>query len=283
MLSPDGYAFLNITHPLCAWATYRAVLVSQQAASDQPGFVSVWMATLLSAANPGRTSFEFELERVRREKFPDRVSRLTGLYCFLSLEDAEKAANLWGATGNNHFRKEYLAELHLGDATGRDQLDSGWITYAPRDNDGFLTATDWMKDYWSGKQYPGKDPIWETLVHGRVSVLGTQLRERAYDIVKERWTDSLCLLEISRLAAWIESDLGNLSAYLRQDGDDLLLEFCMDMRDAKDPEFLKRLGELLESDHPVNHADIRPHFENDSFGRTPDMKDFGFRRPIATF
>jgi hypothetical protein len=34
MLTTDAYAFLNINDPVCAWATYRRVLVS---APEEPG------------------------------------------------------------------------------------------------------------------------------------------------------------------------------------------------------------------------------------------------------
>jgi len=43
-LKTDGWAFLNIANPMCAWATYRGVLVS---IPTGPGFISVWSASLL--------------------------------------------------------------------------------------------------------------------------------------------------------------------------------------------------------------------------------------------
>jgi hypothetical protein len=44
MLSTDAYAYLNVDNPICAWATYRGVLVTPPA---EPGFLSVWTAGLL--------------------------------------------------------------------------------------------------------------------------------------------------------------------------------------------------------------------------------------------
>lgn len=283
MLTTDGYAFLNINHPVCAWATYRSFLVSTEVISKQGSFVSVWLASLLSRDNPGPISVEFEIEKVRRALFPDSVSRLTGLYCFLSLEDAEKAANLWGTNGQNHFRAKYLAELYLGETTGRDRLDSNWITYAPHDENGFLTTTHWIADYWRGKPSPQKDPIWETLVRGKIVVLGTELPKRAYEIIRKRFPDSLTLLENARLGAQVGSDIGNLSGFLLKDGDEIRLTYLMDMRDAKNPVFLEKLGELMKSGHPVNWADIRPNFEKGTFGRTPDLRPFEFRWPKGVF
>lgn len=279
MLSTDGYAFLNINHPLCSWATYRGCLVSSAAASDEPGFVSVWMATMLYVENNGALSREIEIDRVRQAKYPDKISRLSGLYCFLDLESAERAANLWGSSGRNHFRPEYLAELNLSEATGRDRLDSNWITYAPVDSSGAITETDWIDHHWQGEPSPGKDPIWETLLEGRALVLGTNLRDEAYKIIKKNFPDSLCLLEIARQAAWVGSDMGNIAAQLFEDGDEWGLRFLFDMREANDQDFLAKLDRLKKEDHPINWADMRPHLEEGTFGKVPDMGPYEFMRP----
>ncbi len=272
MIATDGYAYLNIAHSLCAWATYRGTLVSSQAGTTSLGTVSIWLALLIEISDPDRMSFESKIEKVRLEKFPHCVSRLTGLYCFLTLDDAERAGRLWG----DHFKPEHLAELTLVEATGRERHDSNWILYPPRDQ-------EWIEKYWRGDAMPGHEPIWETLVNGRIDVLGTELRKRAYKLVKQRWPESLMLLEIGRQAAWVGSDLGNIAGFLAEDGDDLVLTYAMDMRDADKPEFLAKLDELKKGGHPINWADMKSHIENDTFGCVPDMKEFMFRRPKALF
>ena len=69
-------------------------------------------------------------------------------------------------------------------------------------------------------------------------VLGTELRQRAYETIKREFPRRLALLEIARLAAWAESDLGNIRAWLHDEGDNVALHYLMDMRDANDPKFL---------------------------------------------
>lgn len=273
MLSTDAYAFLNINHPLCAWATYRGMLVC---APPEPGFLSVWTAGTMRAENPARIDRELILEPARLAQFPDRISRLRGMYRFLDIESADHACASW-ASSANHFRAENLAELHLGEAgPKRDRLDSNWITHAPENEDGFLTEVAWIPSYWAGEPYPNATPIWETLVEGRMIVLGTSLREQAYAAIKRCFPDSLTFLEIARQAAWVGSDLGNICAWLGQDGDDL--KYLMDMRDAENPDVVKRLEQLKRSGHPINWADMAPHIAQHSFGRVPDLRPFGFRR-----
>jgi hypothetical protein len=255
MLSTDAYAFLNIRDPVCAWATYRSVLVCAQ---PRPGFLSVWSAGILRMDDAARINRELVLESVRASQFPERISRLRGMFCFLDVTSAEKACS-WSTGPNSHFRPEFLAELSLSEAgERRDRLDSNWISFAPRTDQGYLTTIDWVPHCWAGTPYPGHTPVWETLIDGRLIVLGTTLKERAYQIIKTNFPASLAFLEIGRQAAWVGSDLGNVFAYLREDGDDLVLEYALDMRDAEDPAFLEKLQQLKQDGHPINWADLTP-------------------------
>ncbi len=271
-LTTDGYIFLDINRPYVAWATYRSVLISPPNIQDSNGrFVSWWQADL--HRNSTHVKREIAIEEVRVQKFPGRVSRLNGIFCFLDKENAIDAADHWGG----HFKTENLAEVNLLEAQGRDQLDSNWITYA--DSNTVLPSVDWITRYWRGEPYPGKKPIWETLVEGKVAVLGTALRKQAYEIVRTNWPDSLMYLEISRLGAWIGSDIGSMSVYMAEDAEKYNFTFCMDMRDADNKNFLNRLSQLIKTGHPVNYADVKPHYDKGSFGKVPDMSSFQFSCP----
>lgn len=277
MLTTDAYAFLDVDRPLCAWATYLGVLVS---APNQPGFVSVWTAGLLHNSASGRVSFETAIEAVRATKFPHRISRLRAMFCVPDRESAVRAYS-WDDGRRTHFQPEYLAELSLSQAgPRRDRLDANWITYAPTDRNGFLTDDSWIPRYWAGDAFPDKSPIWEVLVDGRLIVLGTDIRKRAYEAIKSEFPHSLMLLEIARQAAWAGSDLGSICAFVHKEGEDLVLDYAMNMEDADNPEFLSKLKSLKESGHPINWADMVRHIANDSFGRTPDLRTYGFRRPL---
>jgi hypothetical protein len=225
-LSTDAYAYLDINDPVCAWAAYRSVLVSAGAAASkgEAGLISLMSAGLMRAGRQSRLSNELILENFRRVRHPNRVSRLSGMYCFLDIESAQRAAALWGSF-RNHFRPEYLVELHIQTSFSRDRLDSNWITLSSRDENGFFIGDlNWIDRYWGGEPFPDRLPIWETLLEGRMVVLGTELRKRAYDVIKEKFPNSLGLLEIARLAAWVGSDLGNTAAWLAEEGDDIALQ-----------------------------------------------------------
>ena len=266
-----GFAFLDICRPYVAWATYRSVLITPPTVHVPNGrFVSWWRAHLLR--DPLHLARELSLERVRAQHFPERISRLVGMFCFLDRDCAERATACGG-----HFRAENLAELSLNEAVGRDRLDANWITHA--DPRAVGPNGEWTSRYWQGEPYPGATPVWETLVEGKVVVLGTELRERAYLVVRAHWPGSLMLLEVSRLGAWIGSDIGSIGVFMAEGPTDYEFKFLLDMRDADDHGFLDRLRQLMGSGHPVNWADIGPHYERGSFGETPDMSPFEFRCP----
>src|SRR5690242_16290602 len=120
-LKTDGWTYLNVSNPLCAWATYRGALVS---IPNEGGFISVWSASLLKNGDPHRIAREVAIERCRLQFYPNRVSRLRGMYCFDDLQSAERALE-WG----NHFKVQNLAELSFAEVVRGDRLDANWITY----------------------------------------------------------------------------------------------------------------------------------------------------------
>jgi hypothetical protein len=202
------------------------------------------------------------------------------MFCVLDADSASRACS-WDLARKTHFQPEFLAELNLSEAgVRRDKLDANWITYASIDKGGNLTDTSWIQNYWAGFPYPNEDPIWETLVDGRLRVLGTDVRQRAYRAIKSEFPDSLMFLEIARLAAWVGSDLGAISTFVRREGDEMVMEYLMDMRDADDRQVLGKLAALKESRHPINWDDMKAHIEQESFGRVPDLRPYGFRRPL---
>ncbi len=189
---------------------------------------------------------ELAIEQERMSSCPDRVSRLTGLYFFEDADSACKAGQRW----DGNFREEHLAEVELAGRPRISRYDSEWITYRMADAD-----ASWLPNYLAGRS-PGPRPLWELLVEGRGYVLGTRVRERAYETLKRQWPKSLGLLELSRVAVELDSDLGLSVPILWRDGDIARLRVCLNFEDAKNPEFLERFRTYSG---PKNTADLNPH------------------------
>lgn len=263
----QAFAYLDIDHPVVAWGAYRGVLVSAHAEARLPKApVSMMFAGIVQHQNNARLHNEFRIEHVRAERFPHQVSRLTGMYFFTDGGQAESALE-WGG----HFRSENLAELEVRPVRPCSMVDANWITHAEVDGNGRIdpAATKWIENYWAGEPF-SDSPVWETIVDGRAVIFGTDLRQRAYNLVARAFSNALDTLEIARLAATVGSDLGQTSAWVTRTAvDRFRLEYYLDMRDAENPEFLDQLG---KHDGPRNWKDIA--LGKETFG-LPDFRPFG--------
>ncbi len=267
MPSPfEAFAYLDIDHPVVAWSAYRGVLVSAHAEARPPEApVSMMFAGMIQHQNNARLHNELLIEGVRARQFPDHVPRLTGMFFFTDVAQT-RAAQSWGG----HFRSENLVEVEVRPDRPYSKVDANWITYAERDSNGRIdpTKADWIERYWAGEPC-GDHPVWETIVAGRAAIFGTVVRERAYANLARAFPNALDTLEIARLGAAVGSDLGQTSAWItRVAPDRFRLAYHLDMRDAKNPEFLERLSKY---DGPKNMKDIAPGKE--TFG-LPDFRPF---------
>lgn len=262
-----AFAFLNVDIPWIAWLGYRGEMVSSQASNTQA--LSAWHAFhLIDAARSGQRAayyrMETALESIRRTSFPAKVSRLSGLYLFEDEASARAAGRRWdGRT----FREEHLAEIEIVDNPAVSRYDSEWITKNARSID-----SSWMSSYLSGSPM-GARPLWEFLVEGRGFVLGTRVRERAYDTVKRKWPRSLALLELSRVAVELNSDLGLILPFLTLESGRRWLTFRLSFPDAKDPSFLDRFAKY---DGPKNTADLNASADL----VLPDLSEYFVEFPI---
>lgn len=267
-LKTDAWGYLNIYNPVCAWAAHRGVLVS---APTTGGFVSVWAAGLFQSTDVSRIEREILIEKVRCQSFPDRISRLTGMYCFTDLESAERALR-WGSS-KNHFRTKFLVEYSMVEAIKSASVDANWLTHASE-----LTSEDWPNRYWSGEPFPNVQPVWETLVTGRLYILGTELRNRSRELIEEHFPKSVAFAETARLAASAGFDLGNVCGFLFDKGEDVRLQYLCDMREANNPEFLRRIVELRDSGNVVATPAFLESLKIGAF-HTPDFVPYEYQRP----
>jgi hypothetical protein len=167
-----------------------------------------------------------------------------------------------------------LAEVYVVGGDTNAKLDLNWLTNWRN----HALGDTWIDRYWDGEPYLQADPIWEALSDARVLVLGTELRDRAYAKVAKEFPESLGVLEIARIASWLDSDLGNVCAFLLDQGNELSMDLWIDWRDATRPEYLGRLAEYLSKGGAVYHADLGPHLQRGDFGKVPDLTRFGVRR-----
>ncbi|HHX7277451.1 TPA: hypothetical protein ACVHP4_003040 [Yersinia enterocolitica] len=182
------YAYLNIDNPMVAWEV--AIGRIQSICDKQEFGVSVWFYNLVKGFvetnNNVKITNEFKLELTRMKMYPEKVSRLQGVYFFESREMAEIAVERWGIPG----RKKYITEV---DFLGNNytEVDSEWITTYlgsdPRQN------PSWMERYWKGETL-GVKPLIEVLASGIGIVRDQAIRCEAYWKIIDAWPTTSILL-----------------------------------------------------------------------------------------
>ena len=270
------WTYLDISDPLVCWEVYRGILISPDCYKiEQNPSISFWQLKFLKNISSVRAMNELRLEIVRQKFYPDKISRFRGLYYFEDKETAIKAANLWNL---KHFNEFCLTEVELFTDFVYSKHDSNWITYyLSKNNDNF----DWIHSYWRGEICSlGEEPIWELLVVARGRVLNKDLRQSAYNLIKEKNpTTVLPFLEQSRLAAFLGSDLGHCSpCVFRVCENKFRVSDIIDMKDARNDLYIKKLHEFLknpENSYLVNWNDLNLIDRYDVFS-VPDTRERNF-------
>lgn len=265
----EAFAYLNIDHPVTAWATALGRIESADQTARTVGQrpLSLFMATMLHCGDYVRLQNEWLIEAIRAESFPNTVSRLTGLFVF---DDAESALAVLSADWGGHFSDEYLADLEVMPSRPVTRLDSNWITYAPLiRKTGALDTRDlgWISRYWAGERYPhASTPVWEVLVDGIATIRQSALTEQAYGRALQSFPESEFFLLTGRMAARAGANAGQVCAWMLERSDALEVCFALNDGPLHDPGTIER---LIEVGSPAEIESLRQTPEQ---FRLPDLR-----------
>jgi hypothetical protein len=188
------------------------------------------------------------LEGFRLREFPNLPSRLRCVYAYPTLDAAAR-----GNFGRGKFRTENLIAITRAMDNFRTSThDSNWISNFDS------LAMDTARKYWAGETT--REPHFESLLNGRFWILGTRVRKRAYQTIKNVWPNSLALVELSRLAIEFGSDLGAAAPWLVREGDQVFVRHIIRYNEQEGLEILKQALERTKRDRTfqVNWADLEP-------------------------
>lgn len=124
----------------------RGMLVSSSELTkeNKAVFLSPFIVSRIIKEKGKFWNLELGLEELRRDKFPDKVSRLNGLFVFHSEAEADKAERL----AITHFKKMFLSELLPIETGIFSKHDMNLITYF-FEEEGQRFPVDWQCQYWS--------------------------------------------------------------------------------------------------------------------------------------
>jgi hypothetical protein len=231
------YCFLDLEHPAVAWAVTRGMLVSADhaATASDSGFISFMQADMVETLNNRRISNEFLIESVRLSFFFSQVSRMRGMFFFLSREDAE--ARIGDPAWPPYFEARNLLELELCHNEPFTDVDANWITFAPLAEDGRIAAGDlqWIRRYWAGESYSDK-PVWQRIAKGVALVLDERVRGQCYEYVREIFPAAYIPILMARLASEAGTRGGLITPFLqREDENRVLLGYLWSDGEFHDP------------------------------------------------
>jgi hypothetical protein len=266
----DDFAFvyLDVDYPPVAWLAYRGVLNSCDIGTANPGNLSLFLMDAVQRGLNSTLRREGVLEGFRLKEYPSFISRLKCVYAWPTLDMATR-----GSQGRGKFQEKNLVAIApRNNNYRRQEHDSNWIT------DFDSLPIDTGRKYWVGATT--KAPLMECLLSGSFHILGTSVRERAYATIKRTNPNSLAMLELSRLAAVFESDLGSSSPWIKREGERLIATFIIKYTEIEGLQiFTKAL--LEKQNNPafqLNIVDLEPltkteaGAELDAKFAVPDMR-----------
>lgn len=250
-LRNDDFAFvyLDVDNPEIAWLAYRGIIESPDINNINPGNISWFLVNILKRGVFSTIRREGLIEGVRRKRFPHAISRLSCVYAFPTLEDAQK-----GSEGQGKFHRDNLVAIAPASRNFQiEKYDSNLIS-----NYDSLEAQDASCRYWSSKS--SQEPHYEYLLRGRFYILGTKVRERAYRTIKAIWPKSLALLELSRLAVDLGSQLGCIAPWLTRQGRNVSLEHIVYYEENEGLRVLETAlkRKSVDRSYAINLTDLEP-------------------------
>lgn len=274
------WAYMYIGNPLVAWECYRGMIISPDAINDKKcNPIALRAASLLKDSSKNRRIFETKLELIRQASFPNAISRFRCWYAFENRVDAETASRLWTS---KHFNPQFICEIGLLEGSQITKVDSNWITSRFGNN----SNESWMNSYWNGEPCPDNSatPLWELLVNGRGVIYGTDLRQKAYDLIAKNQPKILGLLECARIGALHGFDVGQIVPFVQKISDQKYqVVYIMDKRDINNPTFVN----IVKNEPQKNIKDLQQYSDFVTLDMRQDFFEFALpdrmEFPLVTY
>lgn len=268
-----GFIYLNPNNVCTQWNIARGVFNSASifhTHQDHSHLLSVSMVEMLTN-NPRRLSSEIEIENIRKNHYPNCISRLNGLFVFDTPEDALNVMNqeYWGAS---QLYEEDLTDVGVA-VRSSSRHDSNWIELIF--NNQFQLNENWIEythQYWQGLPVPDKQPIWERIVDGTISIWGTELREMAIKNMQafpEVFPNFQGLLKYSINAARVGSYDGECVPFLLETDQQVGIQYFMKMQDKDNPIFIEKMVQYFQK-NPTHFCQMDPSEE----WRVPNLQRY---------
>lgn len=256
------HALIDMRNPFTVW---ECAIGRMRSACDVPNGVAVscFLYNKIRATSEGGIVWlkrEFELEGIRAREYPDKVSRLSGLFLFSDNASARHGGRAW----RMHSATTEISEVNFSIERG-NWHDSRWI------DDTTSPVSEWGKKYWSG-QPKDASPRWELIASGIGLVVTKSVRERCYMSASARDPHaSLFLSGAAGAFALGNQDTGLCIPYISVRNGKIYGSYSMFGEDFRnlDWDFIacecKRRGYIFPVRQEINNELRTPNFEEMNF------------------
>lgn len=243
----EYYAYLETKNPLTCWEVSIGRIVAPEQNDPNSIGVSLWgynrIFNLLK--NPQASSSlyllrECQLEWVRKNFFPNKCSRLLGVFFFEKPDDVHIGIDRWGKNAQLH---EQVCKVNFFSDREPTIVDSNYITYCLSEN-----HTNWMYDYWSGKAYPKDSPLWEVITTGvghiEINTQTNLLRQSAHERMIREFPRCHLIHEICKVGFSLGFDtVGRVAPFIQKADNSPIVKgsLLFDSRLLKDSHFIQTL------------------------------------------
>ncbi|HDR1104717.1 TPA: hypothetical protein QB288_002245 [Pasteurella multocida] len=267
----EGFAYLDFDNFTVAWNIARGMFcTTSQLPNDEykNSFLSTHMAGLLSNNSADRLYAELAIEKIRLLYFPNCVSRLKGAFIFDEIDSISRfwACNNWGP----HFKDEYLADIGVA-STHSTKVDANWINYI-MDESCKLKGDfgESVKNYWRGIPYPDKEPIWERIIEGYITIWSNDIRKKAIENILSIHPNSWIFLRYASLCAKAGLTEGQIFPFITQHNSTVKIDYFMQAKYIQDAQFIDSLL-AYDTGNSITIENVGSEYE---FIQIPDLSGF---------
>lgn len=267
------YIYLNIDDLIVSWEVAIGRIISSREVNIRGG-ISHWLYSRVKsfANNFGNIYLnrEIKLELVRLSKFPNKVSRLSGVFLFDNLNMAKACIKEWDNEDTGKFNKDYISEICFN-PSNTSKVDSNWITNCLKN----ISDDKWMEKYWNGDPYPGDSPKWEIIAEGYGTVLNQQLRMKAYQNIFYKQPYSTPILAAAICAFQYDifkyKKICHIIPYFKYDNKKNIIYGCFIMENETLINNQKQISFIIDFFQKRNEFPKINFYNNDSFVKILDL------------
>ena len=258
------WSYLDTSNAMVRWNVATGIITPPHLMEKDIPLPSQFLRSRL-VKGKNELELEYELERIRQNKFPEKISRLNCLFVF---EDEQDAITAGSTLQVKHFQGVCLSEVEAINQYNFSKHDSNWITYFFKNGSNF--PENWMDLYWSGSVFSNPKPLWEILVNGRMLIMNQEMRQECYDRFEK---DLKCtfLIKLSIMAPIANSDLGKICSFLKKRGS---CNIFTNIIKFEENEAIRIFG-IIKETHPEQVSAIKPYDQN-TLCILPDFTDLDY-------